>query len=186
MKVYPMAKVSPRTHLVCDKDTEIGDFTFISCETLIMRRGACINRFCEVQGRGVVEMGEHSQVASHSTLVTSTDTPWGSMCDSVDEDKRRINTDNISIGRHAYIGPYVTIMPGVTIGERAVVGAYSYIASDVAPDVVIHPHIRLIAKPRRIDPRLYSFFDIQGVPDAEEYYEPEELMYEERVLEGEK
>lgn len=42
----------------------------------------------------------------------------------------------VKIGRGAWIAPYVKILPGITIGERAVVGIGSVVGSDIPPESV--------------------------------------------------
>lgn len=42
----------------------------------------------------------------------------------------------ITIGSHVWIGGDVTILPGVTIGDRAVIGAGSLVCRDIPPDVL--------------------------------------------------
>lgn len=43
----------------------------------------------------------------------------------------------IHIGKKAWIGAGATILPGVTVGENAVVGAASVVTKDVAPDTIV-------------------------------------------------
>jgi maltose O-acetyltransferase len=40
----------------------------------------------------------------------------------------------VSIGENVWIGGNATILPGVTIGDRAIIGAGSVVTKDVAPD----------------------------------------------------
>ena len=42
----------------------------------------------------------------------------------------------VRIGRGAWAAPYVKILPGITIGERAVVGIGSVVTKDVPPQTV--------------------------------------------------
>lgn len=42
----------------------------------------------------------------------------------------------VRIGRGAWVAPYVKILPGITIGERAVVGIGSVVTKDVPPQSV--------------------------------------------------
>lgn len=138
-KIYETAKIADRTKLLLSRGAVIGDFTFIACKELEMGEGACINRFTEVQGREKVTMGRHAVISSHCSIMTSTDTPWGCMSDSAEEEFRRIKTAPVVIGDEAFIGAHVTIMPGVTIGNGAVVGAYSYVSKDIPPMVISRP-----------------------------------------------
>jgi serine acetyltransferase len=157
--IYPTAKISERTMLDMRSGTVIGDFTFISCKSLMMYENSCVNRHCELQGRGKITLGSHAQVASHATILTSVDTPWGSMSDSADADIRRIKTADVYIGEQAFIGMYATIMPGVEIGEGAVVGAYSYISTDVRPWTILHPRTSMVEKRRMVDKGLRGYFE---------------------------
>lgn len=151
-KIYETAKITDRTKLVLSRGAVIGDFTFISCKELEMGEGACINRFTEVQGRDKVTMGRNAVISSHCSIMTSSDTPWGCMSDTVDEKYRRIKTAPIVIGKEAFIGAHVTLMPGVTIGEGAVVGAYSYVSKDIPPMVISRPpKQRMVVSMRKTD-----------------------------------
>jgi acetyltransferase-like isoleucine patch superfamily enzyme len=46
------------------------------------------------------------------------------------------NLRGVRVGRHAVIGANVTILPGLSIGERAVVGAGSLVTRDVPSSVI--------------------------------------------------
>ncbi len=58
-----------------------------------------------------VQIGSHCSIYSHSTI---------------DNKKGKV-----IVKQGAKIGTHTTIMPGVTIGENAVVGAYSFVKSDI-------------------------------------------------------
>lgn len=139
VKIYETAKISPRTTIVGDESNFIGDFCFIACVELHMAYGAQVNRFVEISGRGRVDLGKYATVGSHVSILTSTDTPWGHMNDNAPDSERRIMTRDIEICDDAFIGQHSTIMPGVTVGERSVVGAYSFVTRDIPPDVIVVP-----------------------------------------------
>jgi acetyltransferase-like isoleucine patch superfamily enzyme len=150
-KIYETAKICERTKLTMDEDTVIGDYVFVSCASLTMLKGAQINRFTEVGGRGRVVMGRHVTVGSHCSLLTSTDTPWGYMNDQKPEDERQVRTGDIMLSDNVFIGQHSTIMPGITIGEGSVIGAYSYITTDVPAWRIVHPpKLRPISVFRRL------------------------------------
>ena len=48
-----------------------------------------------------------------------------------------IRLGRVDIGRRAYIGAHAIVLPGVTIGENAIVGAGSVVRHDVAPGTVV-------------------------------------------------
>lgn len=147
-KVYPTAKVCPRTELLMGKLTTIGDFCFICSKRLEMRDGSMIGRFVEVSGRGEILLKEGAVVASHASLLTSTDTTEGKMNDASDDEERAVRTGNITLGEYSYVGQHATIMPGVSIGDWAVVGAYSYIDKDVPANTIIMPDVKKRTKVR--------------------------------------
>ena len=149
-KVYPTAKVCPRTELLMGKLTTIGDFCFICSKKLEMRDGSMLGRFVEVSGRGDILLKEGAVVASHASLLTSTDTPEGKMNDASEDEERAVRTGDITLGEYSYVGQHATIMPGVTIGDWAVVGAYSYIDKDVPANTIITPDVKKRTKVRVI------------------------------------
>ena len=50
---------------------------------------------------------------------------------------RTIMTKEIRIKKNAWIGARVSILPGVTIGENAIVGTGSVVTKDVPDDAVV-------------------------------------------------
>ncbi|TLX81982.1 MAG: acyltransferase [Thaumarchaeota archaeon] len=58
-----------------------------------------------------VQIGSHCSIYSHSTI---------------DEKKGRV-----ILQKNCKIGTHTTIMPGVTIGENSIIGAYSFVTQDI-------------------------------------------------------
>ena len=91
------------------KKLKIGLGSDISCNTVIFAHfGVIIGSY--------VQIGPHSSIMSYS---------------SIDGKK-----GPVVLKRNSRIGAYSTIMPGVTVGENSVVGAYSFVNKDI-PDNVI-------------------------------------------------
>jgi acetyltransferase-like isoleucine patch superfamily enzyme len=44
----------------------------------------------------------------------------------------------VTLKKNCRIGTHSTIMPGVTIGENAVVGAHSFVNKDIPPNVLAY------------------------------------------------
>lgn len=133
MVVYDNVKICDRTKIVMHERAMIGDFSFICCAELVMMEGAQISRFCEVSGRGRVDIGQYSTVASHCTLLTSTDTTRAVMNDFAPESMRRVRTQDIIIGDRVFVGEGCLILPGVHIGNDAYVYPKSIVTEDVPP-----------------------------------------------------
>jgi putative colanic acid biosynthesis acetyltransferase WcaF len=76
-----------------------------------------------------VEMGDHVCVSQRAFLCTGA------------HDHRResfdLRTAPIRIGPHAWVAAHAILLPGVTIGEGAVVGAGSVVKRDVPPFVIV-------------------------------------------------
>jgi acetyltransferase-like isoleucine patch superfamily enzyme len=77
-----------------------------------------------------VQIGSHCSIYSLSTISTDGSTITGP----------------VIIKKGAQIGTHSTIMPGVTIGENAIVGAYSFVKEDVPANTTV---FGVPAKPKR-------------------------------------
>jgi len=113
---------------LCDEEIEIGDYTFISWNVVLMDTY-----------RVPFDPVARRQVTARVPLV----------------EPRRIDHATfarpIRIGRAVWIGFDVCILPGVTIGEGAVVGARSVVVDDVVPYTIVGGNpARLV---RRLDPK---------------------------------
>lgn len=53
------------------------------------------------------------------------------------EDRRSLSVQSIVVRENAWIGANVTVLPGVTIGKNAIVGADSTVTRDVPVNVIV-------------------------------------------------
>ncbi|HME18340.1 MAG TPA: acyltransferase [Nitrososphaerales archaeon] len=93
-------------------------------EKLRLGKYVDIGAFTYINAKYGVEIGELAQVGSHSSIYSV----------STIDGKR----GKVVIKRNARIGSHSVVMPGVTIGENAVVGAFSFVKSDVPADAVAY------------------------------------------------
>lgn len=84
-------------------------------ENLRLGQFTDIGAFTLIQAECGVWIGKNSQVGAHSVLY-SVDSEGG-------------ESGEIHIGKHVRIGSHCSIMPNVTIGDFAVVGAHSFLIS---------------------------------------------------------
>ena len=84
--------------------------------------------------------------------------------------------DTITIEDNVCIGGFSKIMPGVTIGERAIVAGGSVVTKDVPPGVIVGGNpakiigsVEELAK-RRIEENRPHFSIMDNLDDVEKYY----------------
>lgn len=83
-----------------------------------------IGAFTYINAKYGVTIEDYVQIGSHCSIYSI----------STIDDK----TGPVLLKRDARIGSHCTIMPGVTIGENAVVGAHSFVNCDVPDGVVVY------------------------------------------------
>jgi acetyltransferase-like isoleucine patch superfamily enzyme len=89
---------------------------------------AALNSFCRIFGHGKVEIGEDTQLGPGSLITTT------------DHDYRRGELEtsfkSVVIGKGVWIGANVTVLPGIEIGDYAVIGAGSVVTKNIPPRAV--------------------------------------------------
>lgn len=116
--------------------------TFIDRDARIMVPGSVslgarvsINAFVHIWGGGGVSIGDNTMLAAH-VVVTSqshdldaagTDTPY----------RDTTVHNSVRIGGNVFIGSSAVILPGVSIGNNAVIAAGSIVRKDVAANTLV-------------------------------------------------
>ena len=93
-------------------------------EGLTLGHGCDIGAFTYINARHGVEIGEDAQIGSHCSLYSVS---------TIDDKQGRV-----VLGRNARLGSHCVVMPGVTIGENAVVGAMSFVNRDIPANAVAY------------------------------------------------
>ena len=89
-----------------------------------------INAGCKFQDQGGVIIGDDCLIGHNTVLAT--------LNHDLDPSKRAdLHPAPIVIGRNVWIGANVTVLPGVTIGDNAVIAAASVVTKDVPDDTVV-------------------------------------------------
>ncbi len=91
-------------------------------EHLRLGKNTDIGAFTYINAKYGVEIQENVQVGSHCSIYS-----WS----SIDNKKGRV-----TLKKNAKIGTHSVIMPGVTIGENAVIGAFSFVTGDIDDNVL--------------------------------------------------
>ena len=115
----------PPFYTDCGKNIKIGKNVFIN---------AC----CRFQDQGGIEIGDGSLIGHNTTIAT--------LNHDFNPDKRaNLHPSPVKIGKKVWIGSDCTILPGVEIGDGAVIGAGSVVTKNVpASSVAIGNPARVI------------------------------------------
>ena len=91
--------------------------------------GTIVGRGVFIDGRDKVSIGNHTSIASEVMI-------YSSEHDLAAPDFRAIS-EPVKIGDYVFIGPRAIILPGITIGNRAVVGAGAVVTKDVREGEIV-------------------------------------------------
>ena len=115
--VDPSFRVFPPFYTDCGKNIRIG-------------RNVFVNACCCFQDQGGISLGDGALIGHRVTLATLNHGETA-------ENRGDLTPGPIVIGRKAWLGANVTVVPGVTIGEGAIVAAGAVVTKDVAPMTVV-------------------------------------------------
>ena len=114
----------------------IDDFVLIYAKEIIkIGNHVHIASFTSISGGGELIIEDFCAISSGCRVITGTDDfkEWGFGNSTITDKFRNITTKKIHIKKFAIIGGNSVILPGVTIGEGASVGAGSVITKDLEP-----------------------------------------------------
>lgn len=99
-----------------------------------------LNIGCEV--RGDVKIGNYCAIGRHVTFqarnhITSKPSQQNILYDEVLDSELEYETEQIEIGNDVWIGNRVMILPGVTVGDGAILAAGAVVTNDVEPYEVV-------------------------------------------------
>ena len=92
-------------------------------EGLTVGQNTDIGAFSLLVAKHGIEIEENVQIGSHCAIYSY----------STIDDKQ----GKVVLKKNCRIGTHSSIMPGVTVGENATVGAHSFVNSDVPPNTVV-------------------------------------------------
>ncbi len=92
-------------------------------ENLVLGKDTDIGAFTYINAKYGVNTQENVQIGSHCSIYSHS---------TIDDKKGKV-----SIKKNAKIGSHSIIMPGITIGENSVVGAFSFVNKDVPDNAVV-------------------------------------------------
>ena len=107
---------------------------------LILHDRACLGDRANAYSLGEIEIGERATVAQEVYLSAASH--------DFSQPGMPLTTAKITIGPDAFIGARAFVLPGVTIGERSVIGACSVVTENVPPDVFAAGNPCRVMRPR--------------------------------------
>ena len=88
-----------------------------------------INQNVILDGRGILEIGNDTDIATGTVIWTMEHDP--------NSETHESRTGKVRIGHHVWIASKVQIMPGVTIGDGAVIAAGAIVTKDVPEKAIV-------------------------------------------------
>ena len=136
VKIWPLAKVVNTANIFLGNNIIVDDFCLlISGSRLKIGDFVHIAAYVLVTGGGDFEMGSFSGISAGTRIFTGNEDYSGNYLTNptVPFPFRQPIRSFVRIEKHAIVGANSTVLPGVTIGEGAVVGAHSLVKRDCKP-----------------------------------------------------
>ena len=106
---------------------------------LSIGRNVHVSVYTCILGDASVEIGDFAGVSARCSIFSSSDDFSGAWMTgpTVPDRLRGVTSGPVLIGSHTIVGAGTIILPGVTIGESAGVGAGSLVREDIAPFTIV-------------------------------------------------
>ena len=135
VRLYPLCKILRAQNVEIDDHSRIFDFAFIDAgESLKIGKYSFIMWHCLIEGGAKVKIGNRVFVGPGTKILSST-YKFNEFytAEFLPEGCHDIEYGDIELKDDSYIGANAVIMPGITIGEGAVVGSNAFVNKDVEP-----------------------------------------------------
>ena len=136
IKIFENTKIIGKENIKFGDYIIIDDFVFIYVQDkMSIGNYVHIASFTSISGAGNVILEDFVAIASGCRLITSTDDfkDGGFGNPTIDNSFRNINHGSIKMKKFSIIGANSIILPNVTIGEGASIGAGSIVTRDIKP-----------------------------------------------------
>lgn len=135
VRIYPLCKMLNAENAMIDSHTRIMDNCWIDAGPLFMVGKHCMLTWgVIVEGQAEIRIGDRVFIGPGAKILSSTYKVHGYYTmEFLPEGCSEIEYGNITINDDAYIAANCAILPGVTVGEGAVLGANSLATKDLEP-----------------------------------------------------
>lgn len=127
---------SPENITIGD-NVRIDDFTILSASggSIEIKNHIHIASFCNLIGKGGIVMDDYSGLSSRVSLYSATDDFSGNYLIGPIMEESCINviTGRIKLEKYCQIGTGSSVLPNVSLGEGAILGAHSFAKSNIQP-----------------------------------------------------
>jgi dTDP-4-amino-4,6-dideoxy-D-glucose acyltransferase len=118
-------------------NVRIDDFTILSPSggSIEIKNHIHIAAFCNLIGKGGIVMDDYSGLSSRVSLYSATDDFSGNYLIGPIMEESCINviTGRIKLKKYCQIGTSSSVLPNVSLGEGAILGAHSFAKSNIQP-----------------------------------------------------
>lgn len=139
IEIYPQVKLAKTEVMEIGDHCRIDDFAFLyGGEGIKFGKYVYIASFVSVIGGGKLIMEDYAAAGCGTRFITGTNRVHGVHISSVSpQPVQEILRGIIKVEKDGYIGTNAVIMPNVTIGKGAVVGACAFVNKDVKPWTIV-------------------------------------------------
>jgi acetyltransferase-like isoleucine patch superfamily enzyme len=113
----------------CAKDVALSMGCVCTGRNITIGTRTVINRHCYLDGRGELTIGANCSVSPEVYILTATHDPQSPRFRPIMKQTR--------IGDHVWIGARALLLPGIVVGDRAIVGAGAVVTRDVEPGSIV-------------------------------------------------
>jgi acetyltransferase-like isoleucine patch superfamily enzyme len=97
--------------------------------SFVMGHHSVINRRCRLDNRGTIVIGNNVSISAEVCILTADHDLHSPACDGRER--------KVTIGDYAFIGTRALLLPGVTVGHGAAVGAGSVVTKDIPEFTIV-------------------------------------------------
>jgi acetyltransferase-like isoleucine patch superfamily enzyme len=135
VRLYPLCKMIHCQNAELDNYCQIMDYAFIDAgKSLQIGKYSTITWHCLLEGGANIKIGDRVFIGPGTKILSSTYELDGFYAiEHIPIQCRQTRFGDITINDDAYIGANSVVLPGVTIGEGAVVGACSLVNRNLKP-----------------------------------------------------
>jgi acetyltransferase-like isoleucine patch superfamily enzyme len=136
VRVYDLTRLTEAHEITLGDHVLIDDFVFLQGGAgLSIGSYVHIASFASVTGGGSAIVGDFCGIAAGARILTGSDLFDGSglIGPTVPAQRRSVERSHTVLEAHAFIGANAVVLPGVKVGQGAVIGSNALVREDIAP-----------------------------------------------------